>query len=97
MTYYILGKSIEGNGRIIMDGLEPKGKKTRRIEAVCELEIAHAIELRARQMAGTESGPIPAGFRGEAVRDLIKRGADTVPGLSERANALAALERTEQG
>lgn len=79
-----------------MSGLEPKGKKTERIEAVCELEIAHVITLRARQLAGVERGPIPPGFRGEAVRDLIKRGADTVPGLSERANALAAEDRTEQ-
>lgn len=75
--------------------LEPRGKKTERVEAVCELEIGCAIELRARQLAGVERGPVPVGFRGEAIRDLIKRGADTVPGLSERANEAAEQVRAE--
>lgn len=69
--------------------LEPRGRKTVRIEAVAELEIGCAIEIRARQLSGVpDDGEIPTGYSAMAVRDLIAAGAQA-RGIAGEANRMA--------
>jgi hypothetical protein len=79
-----------------MGKLNPRGKKTERLEAVAELEIGCVVEAYARRLSGVTRGEIPPGFRAQAQRDLIARGADTIPGLSDEANDRADEIRRER-
>lgn len=76
--------------------LNPRGRKTERIEAVCELEIGQAIEALARRLSGVPRGEIPPGFKAQAVRELIVAGASTFPGLADEANDRADEIRHER-
>lgn len=69
--------------------LQPRGKKTERVELVAELEIGLAITVRAEQIAGVRPGEdVPAGFRAQAARELLVAGANTLR-VSEYANERA--------
>lgn len=75
--------------------LQPRGRKTERIEAVAELEIGLAIAVMAERLAGVPQGAdVPSGYRAEAVRALIAAGADAL-GVSEEANRRADEIRHE--
>ena len=77
------------------EALRPRGKRTVRIEAIAEAEIGCAITIRSRQLSGVDKGPVPYGFRAQAIRELLAAGA-TALGLGPEANRMADTIRAQE-
>ncbi|HEU4754281.1 MAG TPA: hypothetical protein VFU47_14320 [Armatimonadota bacterium] len=69
------------------------GRKDRRLEAAIDRELDAVLYAMARRIAGDGN---PRNFRSEAARQLIAKGAATIPGLMDEARAILAEWKTRE-